>query len=830
MATQVGLGRRSKISAFRSVLWCAIVALTSVAFAPQAQAESGEAVPASRTAAGRISAGRSFTCVVIDGSVYCWGENLNGQLGNGSTTNSSTMVKVSGVTTAVSVAAGDTHACAVLASGSVTCWGSNTSGELGAAGGSAPVIVGGLTDATSVAAGKNYSCAISTSQGVVCWGLNTGGQLGRGVLTPTSDSTPATVTGLTAGVASAIAAGISHACAVLTTGGGVKCWGTAESDTPGTSLYDQSTQDIAYGVSGTALGGLGDGSQGFGSVVVTSPTPLSVKTASVTALSGAVSISVGVGSACAVLETSGVFCWGNNADGRVGNNRITNNRGNYASPRPLYAETVQDSASGAFTGAVMVSINGKHACAITSTASVTCWGSRSYGEVGDGLVGVSAKPSVTDVVGVSNAVAVVSGIEHSCALTSANSVYCWGRGALSQLGNGSTTASTGTPVAVIGAGVQTISFGSLGAKSLSDTAFSLVATSSAGAAVTFTSSTSTVCTVSGSTVTLVGAGTCTIVAAAAAVGIYAAATSVSQSFSVTGLAPTATTSSATSLAATNAVLNATVNPNGADTTVSFVLGKTSDLSGATTTVASKVLTGVGATEVSQKANDLTEADTYYYRVVATNVHGTALGDIKSFTTGRPVGVSINDADEFTNKKNVIVYVTGLPTSVKAIISNDGGFKKSETFDLDGGSAEIKWTLVSSRDERLPKQVYVRFISRFNVQSSNYQDDIILDTTAPVLSDATAASSAAPASAVTVQAIRAAKKSGAKILVKATDKNSGVGTIEVRSSAKKRATTIVYAKPKAASQWVTVKTTAKTLQVRVLDRAGNTSPWKTVRVK
>jgi hypothetical protein len=170
--------------------------------------------------------------------------------------------------------------------------------------------------------------------------------------------------------------------------------------------------------------------------------------------------------------------------------------------------------------------------------------------------------------------------------------------------------------------------------------------------------------------------------------------------------------------------------------------------------------------------------------------------------------------------------------VKAILSNDGGFKSSETFDLVDASADIKWTLVSSRDERLPKIVYVKYVSRFgNTSTTPSTDDIILDTTAPVLAAATASASAAPAAAVTVQAVRASKKkNGARILVKASDKNSGVGTIEVRSSAKKKATTIVYAKPKAASQWVTVKTKSKTLQVRVLDRAGNASAWKTVRVK
>jgi hypothetical protein len=225
-----------------------------------------------------------------------------------------------------------------------------------------------------------------------------------------------------------------------------------------------------------------------------------------------------------------------------------------------------------------------------------------------------------------------------------------------------------------------------------------------------------------------------------------------------------------------------------------------------------------------------EANTYYFQVVAKNVHGTQKGEIRSFTTGRPVGVSVNDADEFTNKKNVTVFITGLATSVKAIISNDGGFKVSTTVDLTDSFAEVKWTLVSSRDERLPKTVYVRFISRFNAQSSNYTDDIILDTTAPVLSDATAVSASAPATAVSVASVRAAKKNGAKIVVKAVDANSGIGSIEMRSGASKKATSIKYANPKAKSQTLTVNTKAKTLQVRVIDRAGNPSPWKTVKVK
>ena len=333
------------------------------------------------------------------------------------------------------------------------------------------------------------------------------------------------------------------------------------------------------------------------------------------------------------------------------------------------------------------------------------------------------------------------------------------------------------------------------------------------------------------TVTIVAAGTCTVKADVVANGFYTAG-STTQSFEVSGGAAIVTTVAASSISSSKATLNALVNPNGDDAAVIFVIATSADLLTDAKSITARTVSGNAATEVSTSVSDLLEEKTYYFQAVATNVSGTVKGEVKSFTTGRPLGVSINNAAEFTNKKSVIVSVTGPAGSVKAILSNDGGFKSSETFDLVDASAEIKWTLVSSRDERLPKIVYVKYVSRFgNTSTTPSTDDIILDTTAPVLAAATASASATPAAAVTVQAVRAPKKkNGAKILVRASDKNSGVGTIEVRSSAKKKAIKIVYAKPKAASQWVTVKTKAKTLQVRVLDRAGNASPWRTVRVK
>jgi len=201
-----------------------------------------------------IAAGANHTCALTAGcGVKCWGYNGYGQLGDSTTTSRLTPVNVSGLASGVSaIDAGYVHTCALTSAGGVKCWGANWSGELGdgtTTERTTPVNVSGLASGVSaIAAGWSYTCALTAGGGVKCWGLNRNGQLGDG--TTTTSYTPVDVSGLASGV-SAIDAGGGHTCA-LTAGGGVKCWGANGNG----QLGDGTTTDrnTAANVSGLASG------------------------------------------------------------------------------------------------------------------------------------------------------------------------------------------------------------------------------------------------------------------------------------------------------------------------------------------------------------------------------------------------------------------------------------------------------------------------------------------------------------------------------------------------------------------------------------------------
>jgi alpha-tubulin suppressor-like RCC1 family protein len=194
-----------------------------------------------------IGAGDSHTCAVTTGGgVKCWGANNAGQLGDGSNTNSNVPVDVSGLSSGVSiVTAGAEFTCAAPAGGGAKCWGNNQDGQLGDGSNTTsdvPVDVAGLSGTVSaVSAGANFTCAMTSGGGVKCWGYNQTGQLGDGSFV--GSTVPVDVTGLASGV-SAIDAGTFHTCALLSTGR-LKCWGANFDGQLGNGSYTSSNVPVA---------------------------------------------------------------------------------------------------------------------------------------------------------------------------------------------------------------------------------------------------------------------------------------------------------------------------------------------------------------------------------------------------------------------------------------------------------------------------------------------------------------------------------------------------------------------------------------------------------
>ena len=194
--------RKANICAIAVALVCALtyaeVGAQAITVTPASPTISvGQTQQFTAGGAGGVTAvdlGAFYSCALLqDGTVRCWGQNDLGQLGNGTTTNSSTPVAAAGITGAAAVTAGGFHTCARFPDGTAQCWGRNNAGQLGdpstlTFSSPTPVRVTGITTATSVTAGGFHTCTLLGDGTVRCWGQNDLGQLGNG----TSDPVPTT--------------------------------------------------------------------------------------------------------------------------------------------------------------------------------------------------------------------------------------------------------------------------------------------------------------------------------------------------------------------------------------------------------------------------------------------------------------------------------------------------------------------------------------------------------------------------------------------------------------------------------------------------------------
>ena len=472
-----------------------------------------------------LGLGQDHSCAVLeDNTVACWGDDDNGQLGDGASgTDSGDAAVVPGLVAVNDVEGGEDHTCALTDLGELWCWGDNIDGQLG---------VGNTTDSATpqlvtlpatvddVSLGDQFACAVLTTDQVFCWGEGTDFQLGN--LSVARETSPLEVMGLPADDLVEIEAGGRGAC-VITAGAERHCWGHSEEGQLGVIPHSELVPvPVTFSgplaelvldppeYDGVMCGVLVDGTvecTGDGTLVSSSITagavgyftPIAHHLTVLTPmplLSDVQIMRMGDGFACAATSTD-VQCWGDNLNRKLGQGGTSTTD----SPTPVpvmglgvvdqvelgaqhacvriggsvqcWGDNLQSQSGVAGTttdqslpvpimnlaDAVDLQVGEYHACALRSTGVVSCWGDDIAGQLGDddGNTDDSAVP--VDVVGLPPGVTQIDvGRDHACALA-AGEVWCWGDATYGNLGQGNTTDSDSAVMVPGLSGIEQISVG-----------------------------------------------------------------------------------------------------------------------------------------------------------------------------------------------------------------------------------------------------------------------------------------------------------------------------------------------------------------------------------
>ncbi len=403
--------------------------------------------------AASVSLGDHHACsLLIDGRVYCWGYNAQGQCGVDDLDGQYRPVQVQGLADdIVDVKASYRHTCALDSSGNVFCWGYNNAGQLGWGefnGDSHPVpdqVLGLGSEAVSLGLGTYHSCAILLDGRAQCWGHNWYGTLGDG--TTTQRIEPADVlnsegSNSLSGVLK-LDSGESYSCAMVSSGK-VYCWGKGSEGNLGQAdlvneqklpvlldSIDQIVINISVSRNSTCArsqdnlfcwgnSNKGELGAGYGGTTLFLPTKVLLTSEILP-----VDVTVGDAHSCGRYGDGSLSCWGMNTYGELGHG----DQNDMYAHAPIKLEALDSPAQS-------ISANNSYVCAALQDGTGHCWGGGGSGQLGQGERANSANPVA--IATLDNIASIASGFYHACVLTEENTVYCWGENHRGQLGQGDT--------------------------------------------------------------------------------------------------------------------------------------------------------------------------------------------------------------------------------------------------------------------------------------------------------------------------------------------------------------------------------------------------------
>lgn len=327
------------------------------------------------------------------GQVVCWGENRDGRCGAATGAGEAQArqpVVVADLNDAVSISAGGTQTCVLRASGKIACWGSNLFGELGDGeddGSFAPVDVKfpvSAKDIVQIASGGSSlggtSCARDTDRQLWCWGRNQEKQVRPSDME--TQEVPIQIQGVDA--ASDISIGQDFVCSII--GGQLKCWGNEFGTAP--SNITRVTNPIIGSLSSKGFvtcARTADDVQCFTNFDDRVSTPIA----------GALQVATGAEHTCALRDTRDVVCWGHPGSGRLGLGSAVN--GDDPTNELTLANVTLANVNGDALTIDQIGSGASHSCALDTEHDIYCWGDNAQGQIGDGSETSRSVPTLVQI-------------------------------------------------------------------------------------------------------------------------------------------------------------------------------------------------------------------------------------------------------------------------------------------------------------------------------------------------------------------------------------------------------------------------------------------------